>query len=121
MSCSLFRSWQEKMLGKSFAHNPSSLDETNFAFSAAPGEFPDHIKFLKQVAPKVRKLVDPKTYRIFNLIYVKGLTDEQAAKKLKYKSSEKLKSAGYKTLSIHKKKIYEVIKQILAEEDYQFV
>ena len=68
-----------------------------------------------------RDNIDLVTYKIFKLTWVEKLPDDKIAKKMGYKSNENNRAAGYRSLATHRKIVHEFAKEILAEEDYNFI
>ena len=53
--------------------------------------------------------------------YIQKLEDDDIAKKLGYKTNESNRSPGYRNISLHRKVIKEVAKELLQKEDFDFV
>ena len=68
-----------------------------------------------------KDLIDNTTYRIFQLTWVEKLDDKEVARQMGYKSKEKDRNPGYRTLATHRKIVHERAKEILAVEDYNFI
>jgi DNA-directed RNA polymerase specialized sigma24 family protein len=65
--------------------------------------------------------IDKATYKIFYLTWISKLPDDVIAKKMDYKSNEKNRAAGYRSLATHRKIVHNRAKELLGEEDYNFL
>jgi len=83
--------------------------------------------FLKSLGERLRKEVDDDmsqislvTLKIFNYSWVENLSDDEISAKMGYKSNEKDRSPGYRNLSLHRKYIKNIAKEMLEKEDHDF-
>ena len=63
--------------------------------------------------PKFLKPIELKVYR---LLFIDDFSEEQVAKKMGYKTSEKNRAPGYKQIKNIKKSIISKVKKILEED-----
>jgi hypothetical protein len=122
--CPLYKKWE---LGKKDGFNikfPTSLHET----SDEDGRFlGDKIEngstdinwevVVKSLSKNLKLRLSKELYFVYDFLYVKGKTDEELARVLKFKTSEKKRVPGYKQIYNFKQKIITEAKLILKEED----
>ena len=63
------------------------------------------------------KKLSPKQYQVYELLFVQHLDEEEVAKRMGYKTSEKGRKAGYKQIKNLKKMFKETAQEILKTED----
>lgn len=123
--CPLYKEWEEK---KKPAYEIQFAQ--NIEFHEGDLHYEDHDvdykEFLRRAEPKVKSMVSNITYKIYHYMYIKGLSKEETAKQMGYKSKVKPKAnskrtPGYKQILLHDQIIKEAIKEILKEEDYRFI
>ena len=61
------------------------------------------------------------TLKIFDMTYLQKKDDNDISRKLGYTTSERNRNPGYRNLSLHRKIIKEIAKELLTNEDYDFV
>lgn len=125
--CPEFKKWEKKKEG---AYNiktaaPLENDEGEPVHADHQPEV-DYNRFIETldvyISQKVKKGETPLIiHKVFKYLYIEGLSDEQVAKKLNYKSSEAHRSPGYKQISNHRRQIKNLAKEILEYEDYQYI
>ena len=124
--CQHYRHWEKK---KQAAYNmkmacPVETEDGEILFDT-PEEI-DYDKFLSILDREMNSRVKSEeiplvTYKIFKLNFIEGLTDEEIARKMGYKTRENDRSAGYRTLASHRKKAHDIAKEILGRDDYNFL
>ena len=65
----------------------------------------------------MKKYLNEKQFIVYDMLYIKHLSAEEAAKKLGYKSNERGRKAGYKQIKNFEKIFKELAKKIISEED----
>lgn len=61
------------------------------------------------------------TLKIFDMTYLQKKDDNDISRTLGYTTSERNRNPGYRNLSLHRKIIKEIAKELLTKEDYDFV
>ena len=99
-------------------HEINKPDESNI----------DYEKFIRAIRKEIdsrstdiKYKINLTTLKIFDMSYMEKLDDEDIAKKLGYKTNESNRSPGYRNISLHRKVIKEVAKELLKREDFDFV
>ena len=83
------------------------MQDQNFDLLASQDKLNEHMK----------KELSPKQYKVYELLFVKHLDEEDVAKKMGYKTSEKGRKAGYKQIKNLKKIFKQKAQEILKRED----
>lgn len=114
--CPLFRKWS---LNKKNAHDtklPVSIENHSQEIFSMPTDGFDIERSANILHLKMKKVLKPIEWKVYQLLYVDFKEDAEVAKIMGYKSSEEGRKPGYKQIKNLKKKIVERAKRILAEE-----
>jgi hypothetical protein len=114
--CPLYAKWEKT---KKYAHDcklPVSSENHTNEISEMPGENYDYPKAEQRLHEEMKKILKPHEWKIYNLLFIKNLTDLQVAKEMGYKSSEG-RSPGYATIAKIKKIIIKKAHQIKEKID----
>jgi hypothetical protein len=65
----------------------------------------------------MRKELNEKQFQVYDLLFIQHLDEEDVARQMGYKTSEKGRKAGYKQIKNLKKLFKEKAQDILARED----
>lgn len=115
--CPLYAKW---LKNKKFAADvklPVSLVHHELEVENLPSDFVDIHKYFVIVKAKARKYLSRLEYKIFKMLYVDKKSEEDVAKMMGLKTTEKYRSAGYRQIATHKQRIFEKIKKMLEKED----
>ncbi len=72
---------------------------------------------IEKVHEKMKKHLKPVEWKVYCYLYIENLTEEQAAKKMGYKTSEKNRSPGYKQIKNIQKNIIIKVKKFISLGD----
>ena len=89
------------------AHEIYSTPATTFNFSDAE----------KKLHTAMKKVLNSRQYEIYAMLFIEHLEEEEVAKKLGYKTTEKGRKAGYKQIKNLKKQFKEKAAKILKNSD----
>lgn len=108
----------EKTKKSSFQINTASpLEETiNLQKNKEEGLF-DIDNATKKLNRLMKQNLSEKHYKIYEMIHIKNIDINKAAKELGYKSNEKGRKAGYKQIKNFEKMFRTLAKKILKEND----
>jgi exonuclease I len=67
-------------------------------------------KFKLDLDEKMKKFLKPLEWKLYEMLYIKKMTEKQAAKKMGYKSTEENRNPGYKQIKNMQKAIIKKIK-----------
>jgi hypothetical protein len=114
-ACSIYAHWAKY---KSHACNiklPLSIEShINEANLIQDNSF-DMDESIRKVNEKLKIKLKPFEYRVYKYLYIDNLSDEEAAEKLGYKTSEKNRSSGYKRIRQLKNILIQKTKEILQD------
>ncbi len=65
----------------------------------------------------MKEKLSEKHYRIYEMLFIKNMSDEEVAQELGYKTSEKGRKAGYKQIKNLKKQFKDKAEKILQTKD----
>ena len=77
----------------------------------------DTISSIVKLNQKLKKILKPVEWIVYDSIFMKGETDAEVAKKLGYKSNEKNRTPGYKQIKNITKAIIVKAKKLIADGD----
>lgn len=112
-NCPLYANWEKS---KKRAHDtklPLSLENHTQEVFNMTGDSFDAEKTAGKLHAKMRTVLKPNEWIIYELLYVKHASEEQVAKVMGYKTSEKNRPPGYKHIKNVKKIIIAKAKKIL--------
>ena len=72
---------------------------------------------IEKIHKKMEEVLNPLQWKVYELLYIKNLSEEQAAKKMGYKTSEKNRSPGYKQIKNLQKNIILKAKKFIKRGD----
>lgn len=81
-----------------------------------PSDSGDIMKQIEDLHIKMKEVLTPMQYKVYHLLYIKGNSEEEVAKLMGYRTSEKNRAPGYKTLPNMKKIIIQKAKKIIEKE-----
>ena len=122
-SCPLFKNWER---GKKKAYNtklPLPIENHPHEINGKHCNYFDieratevfHETMLKKLAPK------PTELKLYKLLYIEHKSEEEAAKALGYRTSEKNRSPGYRQIKNLKRQILDKAKKMLLDGDIDFI
>ena len=88
-------------------HEVGSMRDNNFDIIDAQGKLNLHMK----------KQLSPKQFTVYSLLFIENKDEEEVAKIMGYKTSEKGRKAGYKQIKNLKKVFKQKAQEILDTED----
>ena len=115
--CPLFKKWSKN---KKYEYNikmPTSFEVHDFEIKTTNDENVDLEKAANMMHQKMKERLNSKQFLAYRLIYMESNKDEDVAKQLGYKTSEKNRTAGYRQIKNLKNYFQSLAKKILEEED----
>lgn len=109
-NCPLFKEWEKN---KKHAYNlnmPVSFDSLENCIETSYNDSIDIDKFKLDLDEKMKKFLKPLEWKLYEMLYIKKMTEKQAAKKMGYKSTEENRNPGYKQIKNMQKAIIKKIK-----------
>jgi DNA-directed RNA polymerase specialized sigma24 family protein len=112
--CPLFAKWTKT---KKTAYNikmAAPLEGYEYSQASSVSTFMDWEKAQLKLNIELKKVLTEKQFKIYSLLFVENLEEEEVAKIMGYKTSEKGRTAGYRQIKnlkkIYKKKAEDILK-----------
>tara|TARA_R110000803_G_scaffold210509_3_gene282488 strand:- start:1059 stop:1757 length:699 start_codon:yes stop_codon:yes gene_type:complete len=128
VECSKFKQWTK---GKKSAYEiktATDIDSDFLEISKVEDLNIDYEKFLSSIRVEILDRIKNAKYKmtsttlkIFDMTYLQKKDDNDISRTLGYTTSERNRNPGYRNLSLHRKIIKEIAKELLTKEDYDFV
>ena len=116
-SCPLYKKWQKN---KKKAHDvkmPLRLDAQEYESGMFTGESFEIDGAIKKVQKILKKELPEKQFLVYKMLFIENRSDEEVAKALNYKTTEKGRSAGYKQIKNMRKFFKDKVIRILNNND----
>ena len=114
--CPLYAKWEKTKKSAYQVKIPLALETHDFEIKHKGACF--ELEFAEQrLHEEMKKKLPAKQYEIYEMLFIKNMTDEEVAAVLGYKTSEKNRKAGYKQIKNLKKQLKEKAEKILKTKD----
>lgn len=120
-SCPLFKKWSKSKKHEFNIKMPMSFEVHDFELKTSVEDHVDMEVAAEKLHMEMKKRLTAKQFLAYTLLYIKNLSDENVAKKLGYKTSEKNRTAGYRQIKNLKNMFQDLAKKIMKEEDIFYV
>jgi len=117
VECPLYKKWYKGKKNEQHIKMPTSFEVHDFEIKTTTGDHVDLEEGARRIHEKMKKRLTEKQFLAYRLIYMENTPDEEVAKRLGYKTSEKNRTAGYRQIKNLKNYFQEVAAKILEEED----
>lgn len=120
-ACPLYANWEK---GKKRAHDaklPLSLENHSQEVYSLISDSFDVETTAQRLHSKIKTVLKPSEWAIYELLYIKHFSEEDVAKTMGYKTSEKNRPPGYKHIKNIKKIILAKAKKLLDEGEIDIV
>jgi len=116
--CPLFAKWEKTKKSAYDLKIPVSLENhKNYHLNIKQADSVDFLNAENKLHSLMKANLNDKYFFIYKMFFIDCLTDDEVAKFLKFRTSEKGRKAGYKQIKNLKKLLYLKAKQILEEHD----
>lgn len=115
--CPLYANWEKS---KKSAHDTKltlSMENHSQEINNLPSDSLDLEESAKNIHIKMEKVLKPIEWKVYKYLYIEGKDEEQTAKLMGYRTSEKNRIAGYKQIKNIKKIIIIKVKKHLYNGD----
>ena len=114
-SCPLFAHWEKTKKAAYLTKLPSPLESVGHETENMEMKEFDFDAVLKRLNTKLKDKLKTNEWIVYENLYLKNKNEQEVAKILGYKTSEKNRSPGYKQIKNIKKSIIEKAKEIISE------
>lgn len=115
--CPLYKKWTKSKQHEFNIKMPTSFEVHDFELKTHNLDHVDLEIAANRMHEKMKDRLNQKQFLAYNLLYIKNTPEEQVAKRLGYKTSEKNRTAGYRQIKNLKNFFQATAKRILEEED----
>ena len=114
--CPLFKKWDSSKKYCQGINMPSNVDDVFNSQDKGSRDF-DIDKAKDNLNIHLKKRLTDKQYKIYNMLYIKGIKPEIVAEEMGYKSNETGRRAGYKQIKNFETLFNKLARKIIEEED----
>lgn len=114
--CPLFRKWARNKRQQLHIEIPDSIEGV-YDIKTPTNTWVDLEGAEQRIHENMKKRLSPKQFRAYELLIMKNISDDDAAKALGFKTSEDNRKAGYRQIKNYKRLFLNLAKKILQEED----
>lgn len=114
-SCPLFAQWEKTKKAAYLTKLPSPLESVEHETENMELQEFDFDTILKRLNKQLKKKLKVNEWIVYENLYLKNKTEQEVAKILGYKTSEKNRSPGYKQIKNIKKSIIDKAKEIVSD------
>lgn len=119
--CPLYAKWRKTKAKGYYIKLAGSIDDENYveqrSAAIAPEDGVDIEKGVVNLHEKMRERLTPNQFKIYSQLFIEGKSEEEVAKEMGYKTTEKNRRPGYKHISNLKKTFLATAKKIMDQED----
>jgi DNA-directed RNA polymerase specialized sigma24 family protein len=116
-SCSIYKEWEKKKKSAYDIKLAVTMESHTHEIISKEDTFIDLESATAKLADKLKPNLSEKQFIAFKMLFVQNNSDEEVAKFLGYKTTEKKRVAGYKQIKNLRKMFQEKAKEILRNED----
>tara|TARA_Y100000004_G_scaffold108376_1_gene121562 strand:+ start:620 stop:1300 length:681 start_codon:yes stop_codon:yes gene_type:complete len=114
-ACPLFAQWEKTKKAAYLTKLPAPLESVGHEMENIELSDFDFDTVLKRLNSKLKTVLKPNEWVVYENLYLNNKSEQEVAKILGYKTSEKNRSPGYKQIKNIKKSIIDKAKEIVAE------
>lgn len=111
--CPLFANWEKNKKQAHDAKLPVSLENHEQEVSNMPNEYVDIEKSALNLHKKMEKILKPLEWTVYNHLFIENKDEDETARLMGYKTSEKGRQPGYKQIKNIRKSIMTKVKKVI--------
>ena len=111
--CPLYANWEKTKKNAHDAKLPVSLEEHPQEIFTSVNSYYDVERTALRLHEKMQTVLKPVEWKVYNYLYIEHKSEEEVAKLMNYKTTEKNRVPGYKQIKNIKKSIIEKVKKVL--------
>lgn len=120
-ACPLYAKWERTKKSANNIKLSLPLENHSQEISNRPNEQINFEESLKKLSTELKKILKPVEWKLYNLLYIDNLDEEQAGKLMNFKTTEAGRIDGYKQIKNLKKSIIAKAKVIIYSGDVDFI
>jgi len=115
--CDLFAKWEKTKKNAYDIKMPLSLEFHSYTQNTEPSDHLDISRATSTLHRKMMEKLTPRHYFVYKMLFIDGISEDEVARILGYKSNEKGRKAGYKQIKNLKNQYKNMAKKIIDKED----
>lgn len=119
--CPLYANWEKSKKRAHDAKLPVSLEDHHQEVHSMPSDTVDVEKIANRLHKKMQSILKPIEWSVYKYLYVEQKSEEETAKLMGYRTSEKGRQPGYKQIKNIKKSIIIKVKKVLSKDEIDFL
>ncbi len=120
-TCPLYAHWEKTKKSAHDAKLPVSLEDHPQEVFSMNSDTIDIEKLADKLHTKMKKILKPIEWKVYQYLYMEYKTEEEVAKLMGYRTSEKNRIPGYKQIKNIKKSIITKVKKVLSRGDIDYL
>ena len=120
-ACPLFAQWEKTKKAAYLTKLPTPLESVEHEMENIELSDFDFDTVLKRLNSKLRAVLKPNEWVVYENLYLNNKSEQEVAKILGYKTSEKNRSPGYKQIKNIKKSIITKVKDVIDRGDLDII
>ena len=116
-SCGEYLNWTKKKKSAYDIKLAVTIEHHSNEVNARRDEFVNIEKALVKLSHAIKDELTPRQFEAFKMLFIENKSEEEVAKHLGFKTSERKRSAGYKQIKNLKKIFHQKAKKIIGERD----
>lgn len=120
-TCPLYANWEKT---KKSAHDikmPVPFEHHNREIFEIQNDQKDITHSVVSLHKNMKEILKPLEWKVYKCLYIQNMTEEETAKEMGYKTTEKNRSPGYKQIKNIKKAIIEKVKNSIDKGEIDFL
>ena len=116
-SCPLFAKWEKTKKSAYDIKMAVPIETKEYEIKKITSDINDIDIATKRLHVEIEKQLNPRHYKVYKMLFIDFKSEEEVAKEMGYKTTEKGRSAGYKQIKNLKKQFKDLAKKILKNKD----
>lgn len=116
-SCPLFAKWEKTKKSAYDIKMAVPIDSQEYEVKRLQSKDLDMTDAANRLHGEIKKELNPRHYRVYEMLFIEFKSESEVAKEMGYKTSEKGRSAGYKQIKNLKKQFKDMAKKIMNSKD----
>jgi DNA-directed RNA polymerase specialized sigma24 family protein len=115
--CDLYAKWEKTKKNAYDIKMPLPLEFHAYTQNTNPSDHLDISRATSTLHAKMMSYLTPRHYFVYKMLFIDGISEDEVARILGYKSNEKGRKAGYKQIKNLKNQYKNMAKKIIKKED----
>ena len=120
-ACPLYANWEKSKKRAHDAKLPVSLEDHHQEVHSMPSDTVDIERVASKLHKKMKAVLKPVEWSVYQHLYIDQKSEEETAKLMGYRTSEKGRQPGYKQIKNIKKSIIVKVKKMLSKDEIDFL